>query len=93
MLRKIHLWAYSWMRPNYVNNSQEYRISKFLLNKFIHFEAVLDADEDNHGLIQCVHMFFHQHVYVHDEMYLYYKRMLIRRFEVSHSSSHEVTCR
>ncbi len=52
---------------------------------------MLDAAEDNHNLIQCIHMCFHQHVYVHEDMYLYYTRKLIMHFEVSHSSQHEVS--
>ncbi len=91
-MRKIHLWAYSWIRPNYLNNYHKYRISKFLLNIFIHSAAVLDAAEGNHDFFQCIHMCFHQLVYVHDEMYMYYKRKLIRLLEVSYSSPPEVIC-
>ena len=90
VMRQMHLWAYSWMRPNYITNDQEYRISKFLFHKFIHSKAVLDAAEGNHDYINRIHMFFHQHIYVHEDLYLYYKRRLIRHLEVSHSSPHEV---
>ncbi len=51
VVRKFHLWANSWMRLYYVNNAEEYRISKFLLHKFIHSKAVLDAAEGNQDLI------------------------------------------
>ncbi len=36
-------------------------------------------------------MFFHQHVYVYEDLYLYYKQRHIRHFEVSHSSPHKVS--
>ncbi len=81
------------MRPNYVNNEQEYRISKFLFHKFLHSQTVLDAAEGNYKYINRIHMFFHQHVYVNEDLYLYYKRRHIRHFEVSHSSPHEVSKR
>ncbi len=73
--RKIHLWAYSWMRPNYVRNDKEYRILQYLLHEFIHSKAMLDAAEAHHDVIWRIHNFFHNHVFVHENLYQYFKRM------------------
>ncbi len=76
------------MRPSYVNDAQEYRISKFLFHKFIHSQGFLDATEGDYDLVNQIHMFFNEHVYVHEDLYLYYKK--IRFMEVSHPTPHEV---
>ncbi len=89
---KIHLWAYSKMRPNYVKKDKEYRILKYLLHEFIHSKAMLDAAEGHHDVIQCIHNIFHNHVFVHENLYLYFKRMTTWHFEVLHFSLHEVCC-
>ncbi len=91
VVRKIHLWVYSWMRPNYVIDNKEYQTSKYLMTKFIHSQTVLDDAEWNYHLVHRIHMLFHQHIYVHEHLYLYFKRMRVRYFEVSHSSPHKVT--
>ncbi len=81
------------MRPNYVNNKQEYRILKFLFHKFLHSQTVLNAVKGNYEYINRIHMIFHQHVFVNEDFFLYYKQRHIHHFEVSHSSPHEVSKR
>ncbi len=51
---------------------------------------MFEAAEGNREIIQRIHNFFHNNVFVHENLYLYFKRMKIRHFEVSHSSTHEV---
>jgi hypothetical protein len=43
---QIHNWIYSWMSPGNVDDKYEYKISKFLLKKFICSQAVLDVVGD-----------------------------------------------
>ena len=43
VVRQIHNWVYSWMRPGNVEDDDEYSISKFLLEKFISSKPVLTA--------------------------------------------------
>ena len=41
IVRKIHKWIYSWMKPGYVEDMFEYQISKKLLMQFISSAPVL----------------------------------------------------
>ncbi len=63
------------MRPNYVRNDKEYRISKYLLHEFIHSKTMLDAEEGHHDVIQRIHTSFHNYVFVLENLYLNFKRM------------------
>ena len=44
-------WVYSWMQPSFVESSEEYKISKFLLIQFISSKSVLRAVGDNEELV------------------------------------------
>jgi hypothetical protein len=51
VVRQIHNWIYSWMRPGTVKDDDEYTISKFLLAKFKSSEPVLTAADGGVYLI------------------------------------------
>jgi hypothetical protein len=87
----IHEWVYSWMNPGYVEDKDEYLISKYLLEKFITSKLVLDVVEGNTFLIGKILKFLRCHVYIWESLYLHYERKTIRHFDTSHSSPHEGT--
>jgi len=90
VVRKIHQWMYSWMRPGYVEDEEEYIISKFLLLKFISSSSVLEACDGNIYTPIAILRFVHGYVFVHEKLYLHYLRKKIRHFNTSHASAHEV---
>ena len=84
-------WVYSWMRPGYVEDDDELNVSKYKLVQFVTSSAVLDAAEGKKDVVARVLHFLQNHVFVHEDLYLWYKRKKIRHFNVSHSSPHEVS--
>ncbi len=44
---KVQQWIYSWMQPSYVEDEDEYKISKFLLLQFISSASLLSALDGN----------------------------------------------
>ena len=91
VVRKIHGWIYSWMRPGYVEDQEEYEISKFiLLQLFICSAPVLAAAEGHTFMIVRIMKFLRCHVFVYEGLFLHFKRMDVPTFFVSHSSQHEV---
>ncbi len=90
VVRKIQSWCYSWMRRGYEDELQEYKISKYLLLRFLFSQAVFEASGHNSSLIQHVFDFLRGHVFVHENLYLYYLRKRVRHYFVSHGSPHEV---
>ena len=42
IVQQVHKWLYSWMTPGNVEDKEEYEISKYLLEKFICSQTVLD---------------------------------------------------
>mmetsp|Transcript_23810 Transcript_23810/g.54521 ORF Transcript_23810/g.54521 Transcript_23810/m.54521 type:complete len:1402 (-) Transcript_23810:247-4452(-) len=91
VVKKIHSWMYSWMKPRYVENEDEYQVSKILLIRFVCSEVVLNAARGNRSLIIDILRFIRGHVLVHEELYLYYRRKHVLHFETSHGVQHEGT--
>ena len=87
---KIKQWLYSWMRPGYVESTEEYKISKLILLQFICSAVVLEAVEGKVYIVTAILRFLQGHVFVHESLYLHYLRAKIRHFDVSHGSQHEV---
>lgn len=81
---------YSWMRPGYVEDDDEYKISKFFLIQFICSTAVFRAADGNMQIIMCMLHFVQGHVFVYENLYLNYKRKHVRHFDVSMGTPHEV---
>ncbi len=43
IFQQVHKWIYSWMSPGNVEDKEEYELSKYLLEKFICSQTVLDV--------------------------------------------------
>jgi hypothetical protein len=43
IVQQVHKWLYSWMTPGNVEDKEEYELSKYLLEKFIFLQIVLDV--------------------------------------------------
>ena len=87
----IHQWIYSWMNPGNVEDKEEYKLSKYLLEKYICSKTVLDAIDGNTWIIGRILKFLRCHVYTWETLYLHYERKQIRHYDTSHSSPHEGT--
>ena len=88
IVRMIHRWIYSWMKPGYVEDKDEYNISKYLLEQFICSGAVLDAADGHQFMIGRILKFLQCHVFTWETLYLHYFRKTLRHFDTSHSSAH-----
>jgi len=90
IVRLIHKWMYSWMRPGYVETVAEYAISKCLLFKFVCSARVLDTAGGRAHIVVDILKFIRNHVTVHEDLYLHYIRKRVRHFDAAHASPHEV---
>jgi hypothetical protein len=91
IVRQVHKWIYSWMTPGNVEDEEEYELSKYLLEKFICSQTVLDVVGEHRFLVYKVIKFLLIHVYTWETLYLHYMRNGVMHFDVSHSSAHERT--
>jgi hypothetical protein len=82
---------YSWMTPGNVEDNEEYEISKYLLEKLICLQTVLDVVGEHRFLVYKVIKFLRGHVYTWETLYLHYLRNDVLHFDVSHSSAHKGT--
>jgi hypothetical protein len=87
----VHTWLYSWMMPGNVEDNEEYEISKYLLEKFVFLETVLDVVGEHRFLVYKVIKILNGHVYTWETLYLHYLRNDVLHLDVSHSSTHEGT--
>ena len=78
------------MKPGYVEDDMEYKISKFLLMQFICSAPVLMAAEGQTFMIIKIFRFLRGYVFDKENTYLYFLRKLILTMFTGHSSSHEV---
>ena len=83
-------WVYSWMQPSFVENSEEYKISKFLLIQFISSRSVLMALGGKEDLVKSILRWLRGHVLVWEDSYLFFLRKKCRNYLTAHSSAHEV---
>ena len=90
IVKKIHQWIYSWMKPGYVEDEFEYQISKILLMQFISSAPVLVAAEGKLFIILRILKWLRGYVYTYEGLYLLYLRKRTRTFYTAHSSAHEV---
>ncbi len=58
IFQQVHKWVYSWMTPGNVEDEEEYEISKYLLEKFICSQTVLDVVGEHRFLVYKVIKFF-----------------------------------
>ena len=43
IVQQVHKWIYSWMTPGNVEDKEEYKLSKYLLEKFICYQMLSDV--------------------------------------------------
>ncbi len=72
-------------------DKEEYELSKYLLEKFICLQIVLDVIGEHRFLVYKVIRFLWSHMYTWETLYLHYMRNDVMHFDVSHSSAHEGT--
>jgi hypothetical protein len=89
VVRKIQKWIYSWMTPGYVEDEDEYYISKQLLEKFVCSIPVSGIIDGNTVIVCSVLKFLKCHVYTWETLFQYFKCKHIRHFDTAHSSAHE----
>ncbi len=51
IVQHVHKWLYSWMTPGNVEDKEEYELSKYLLEKFICLQIVLDVVGEHRFLV------------------------------------------
>ncbi|KAL7525758.1 hypothetical protein ACHAXR_001148, partial [Thalassiosira sp. AJA248-18] len=88
---KIMNWCYSWMKPGYVENEDEYEISKYLLLKFISSTAALNAVDGKREIIVGILRWLKGYVLPWDTLYLFHLRKKVRHYLTAHSSPYEGT--
>ncbi len=91
IVQHVHKWLYSWMTPGNVEDKEEHELSKYLLEKFICSQIVLDVVDEHRFLVYKVIKFLQSHVYTWETLYLHYMWKDVMHFDVSHSSAHKGT--
>jgi hypothetical protein len=77
------------MTPGNVEDNEEYEISKYLLEKFICSQAVLNVVGEHRFLVYKIIKFLHEHVYTWETLYLHHLRNEVLHLDVAHTSAHE----
>ncbi len=77
------------MTPGNVKGEEEYELSKYLLEKFICSQTVLDVVGEHRFLVYKVIKFLRSHMYTWETLYLHYIQNDVMHFDVSHSSAHK----
>ncbi len=72
-----------------VEDEEEYEISKYLLEKFICSQTVLDVVGEHWFLIHKVIKFLRSHIYTLEKLYLHYRWSNVMHFDIAHSSAHK----
>ncbi len=93
IVQQVHKWIYSWMTLGNMEDKEEYELSKYLLERLICSQTVLDVVGEHRFLVYKVIKFLRSHVYTWETLYLRYMRTNVMHFDVSHSSAHEGTNR
>jgi hypothetical protein len=77
------------MTPGNVKDKEKYELSKYLLEKFICSQIVLDVVGEHWFLVYKVIKFLRSYVSSWETLYLHYMQKDVIHFDVSHSSAHE----
>jgi hypothetical protein len=75
------------MTPGNVEDEEEYELLKYLLEKFICLQIVLDVVGEHRFLVYKVIKFLWSNVYTWETLYLHYMRNDVMHFDVPHSSA------
>jgi hypothetical protein len=89
IVQHIHKWLYSWMTPGNVEGEEEYELSKYLLEKFICLQIMMDVVGEHRLLVYKVIKFLRSNAYTWETLYLHYIQKDVMHFDESHSSAHE----
>ena len=87
----VKKWCYTWMMEGFVEDEEEYILSKAMLFAYIRSEDFLKSAGGNKDLPKRIEAFVRERVITHEENILYYKRKQVRHFNVSTNSAHEGT--
>jgi hypothetical protein len=90
IVQQVHKWIYSWMTPGNVEDKEEYELSKYLLEKLICSQTVLDLVGEHWFLVYVI-TFLRSHMYTGETLYLHYMQTNVMHFDISHSSAHKGT--
>jgi hypothetical protein len=77
------------MTPGNVEDQNEYEILKYLLEKSICSQTVLDVVGEHWFLVYKLLKFLRGHMYTWETLYLHYLRNDVMHFDVSHCSDHK----
>jgi hypothetical protein len=91
VVHHIHRWLYSWMTPGNVEDNEKCEILKYLLEKFICLQAVLNVVGEHWFLVYKIIKFLHEHLYTGETLYLHHLHNDVLHLDVSHTSAHEGT--
>ena len=72
VVRKINQYIYSWMKPGYAKDQEEYIISKCLLFQFICSASVLSSTEGNLFMITKILKCFRGYTCIYEDLYYSY---------------------
>jgi hypothetical protein len=89
--KRVKDWCYSWMTPGGVESEDEYHVSKQLFFAYLVSKEVLDAVDCQQYVLDQVSDFVLKHLIIYDDVFLFFKKKLLRHFNVKTSSAHEVT--
>ena len=78
------------MKPGYVRDEDEYKISKFILLQFVCSAQVLAAAEGHVFMIIRMIRWIRFHVFTYESLYLYFQRKKVHTNFTAHGSAHEV---
>jgi hypothetical protein len=79
------------MTPGNVEDKEEYELSKYLLEKFICSQTVLDVVGEHRFLVYKVIKFMRSHIYTWETLYLHYMWSNVMHFDTAHSSANKGT--
>ncbi len=74
-----------------MEDEEEYELLKYLLEKFICLQIVLDVVSEHQFLVYEIIKFLRSHVYTWEALYLHYMQNNVMHFDVSHSFAYEGT--
>jgi hypothetical protein len=75
VVRKIQKWIYSWMTPGYIEDEDEYNISRHLLENFVCSLLVMGmVDSRNTIIFRIILKFLNCHVYTWEPLYHFFRQ-------------------
>lgn len=88
---RVKEWCYSWMKPGYCEDNDEFQLSKHLLIAFVQSKSVLEAAGGDKRVPSNMLEWLRGHVFTHLNDLLWHLRKKRRCYNTHHSSPHEGT--